>query len=46
MQEIGDLLERKKIVSHLQKIFPFDQMAEAHLQIESGRTVGKISLTI
>ncbi|HEX3767401.1 MAG TPA: NADP-dependent oxidoreductase, partial [Puia sp.] len=46
MQEIADLMERKKIVSHLQKIFPFDQMADAHLQIESGRTVGKISLTV
>jgi len=46
MQEIADLLERKKLVSHLQKIFPFDQMADAHLQIESGRTVGKLSLSI
>ncbi len=46
MQEIADLLERKILVSHLQKIFPFDQMADAHLQIESGRTVGKVSLTV
>ena len=46
MQEIADLLERKKLISHLQKTFSFDQMAEAHLQIESGRTVGKISLTV
>ena len=46
MQEIADLLERRILVSHLQKIFPFDQMADAHLQIESGRTVGKVSLTV
>lgn len=46
MQEISDLLERKILVSHLHKIFPFDQMADAHLQIESGRTVGKVSLTV
>jgi NADPH:quinone reductase-like Zn-dependent oxidoreductase len=46
MQEIADLLERKILISHLQKIFPFDQMADAHLQIESGRTVGKVSLTV
>ena len=46
MQEIADLLERKILISHLQKIFPFDQMAAAHLQIESGRTVGKVSLTV
>jgi NADPH:quinone reductase-like Zn-dependent oxidoreductase len=46
MQEIADLLEKKILVSQLQKIFPFDQMADAHLQLESGRTVGKISLNI
>jgi NADPH:quinone reductase-like Zn-dependent oxidoreductase len=46
MQEIADLLERKILISHLQKIFPFDQMANAHLQLESGRTVGKVSLTV
>lgn len=46
LQEIADLLERKLLVSRLQKIFPFDQMAEAHLLIESGRTVGKVSLTV
>jgi NADPH:quinone reductase-like Zn-dependent oxidoreductase len=46
MQEIADLLERKILVSHLQKIFPFDEMADAHLQLESGRTVGKLSLSV
>jgi NADPH:quinone reductase-like Zn-dependent oxidoreductase len=45
MQEIADLLERKILISHLQKIFPFDQIADAHLQLESGRTVGKVSLS-
>lgn len=46
MQEIADLLERKIVISHLQKVFPFNQMADAHLQIESGRTVGKLSLSL
>ncbi len=46
MQEIADLLERKIIVSHLHQIFPFDQMGDAHLQIESGRTVGKVSVSV
>src|SRR5437764_509320 len=46
MNEIAVLMQRKKLVSQLQKIFPFDQMADAHVQIESGRTAGKISLTI
>jgi len=46
MQEMADLLERKIIMSYLQKIFPFNDMAGAHQQIESGHTVGKISLTV
>lgn len=44
MQIIADLLEKRIIKSHIFKSFPFEQMADAHLQIESGRTVGKITL--
>ena len=46
MQEIADMMERKKLISHLHKVFPFDEMANAHLQIESGRTVGKVALIV
>lgn len=44
MKVIATLLEKGIIRSHVSKTFSFDQMAEAHLQIESGRTVGKITL--
>ena len=46
MKQIADLLEKGIIKSHIFKTFPFDQMAEAHRQIESGRTVGKIVVTL
>lgn len=44
MQIIADLLEKGIVKSHVSKIFPFDEMADAHLQLESGRTVGKVVL--
>lgn len=42
MQAIANLLENNSIKSHVSKVFSFTQMPEAHMQIESGRTVGKI----
>lgn len=42
LKEIARLLEKGIIKSHISKTYSFDQMVEAHLQIESGRTVGKI----
>ena len=44
MQAIADLLSKEIIKPHIYKTFPFEQMADAHLQIESGRTSGKIVL--
>ena len=41
-QKIAGLLEQGIIKPHVSKIFSFDEMKEAHLQIESGKTVGKI----
>ena len=45
MKIIADFLGKGIIKSHVSKTFSFDQMAEAHLQLESGRTVGKVTLT-
>jgi NADPH:quinone reductase-like Zn-dependent oxidoreductase len=42
MNHIARLLERGVLKAHVSKTFSFDTMAEAHLQIETGRTVGKI----
>lgn len=46
MQQIAHLLETGEIKPHVSKTYSFDQMREAHLQIESGRTVGKIIVSL
>jgi len=46
MRIIAGLLETGIIRSHVSKTFPFDQMADAHLHLESGRTVGKVTLKL
>lgn len=45
MQVIAGLLEKGIVKSHVSRTFAFDDIANAHLQIESGRTVGKITLS-
>ncbi len=45
MNQIAQLLDKGIIKSHLFRVYPFEKMQEAHLQIETGRTVGKIVLT-
>jgi NADPH:quinone reductase-like Zn-dependent oxidoreductase len=42
MQHIAQLLEEGELKSEIMKVFPFAQMADAHLQIETGRTRGKV----
>jgi NADPH:quinone reductase-like Zn-dependent oxidoreductase len=46
MNYLATLLENGKLKSHISKSFAFDEMADAHQQIESGRTVGKIVVNI
>lgn len=46
MQHIAALLEKGILKSTVSKTFSFDQMGEAHLQVESGRTVGKVVVTV
>jgi len=46
MESIAGQLENGELKSHVSKTFPFSSMAEAHLQIETGRTVGKIIVTL
>lgn len=45
-QKIAKLIEAGVIKPHVSKIFSFDEMQAAHLQIETGRTVGKIVVRI
>lgn len=46
MREIAGLLGTGIIRSHVSAIFPFDQVQAAHLQIETGKTRGKIVLSV
>jgi len=42
MEQIASLLHKGVLVPHIFKAYSFDQMGEAHLQQESGRTRGKL----
>jgi NADPH:quinone reductase-like Zn-dependent oxidoreductase len=46
MKALADLLESGKIKSHVSETFSFEEMGKAHEQVESGRTVGKIVVTV
>lgn len=46
MNTLKGMLEANELTPHVSKRFPFENMADAHLQIESGRTVGKVVVTL
>jgi NADPH:quinone reductase-like Zn-dependent oxidoreductase len=46
MLQLAQLLEKGIIKSHVSKTFSFDQMADAHLHLEKGRTIGKIVVAL
>ena len=46
MKVIADYLEKGFIKSHVSATFPFEDIGAAHLQVESGRTVGKVVVTL
>ncbi|WP_415326820.1 NADP-dependent oxidoreductase [Chryseobacterium sp. MMS23-Vi53] len=46
MKQVASLLESGAVKPHVSKIFPFKQMREAHLEQETGRTVGKIVVAL
>ncbi len=46
MLQIAQLMEKGILKSHVSKIFSFEEMGEAHLYLEKGRTVGKIVVNI
>lgn len=45
MKKIASLLEKGILKPHIFKTYGFDQIQEAHLQQETGRTVGKMIIT-
>ncbi len=46
MNSIADLLGNKYLKSHISAKYPFSKMSEAHLKVETGRTVGKVVVTL
>lgn len=46
MNFVAQLLEDGFLVPHISKTFEFEQIPEAHLEIESGQTRGKIAVEI
>lgn len=46
MKKLAELLGKGIIRSHVSQVFPFEKMKEAHEQIETGKTKGKIVVKI
>ena len=46
MKTLANMLESGAVKPHVSKKFLFENMGEAHLQLESGRTVGKIVVSM
>jgi len=46
MNTLKNMLETGVLKPYVSKIFAFDEMADAHVQIESGRTVGKVIVKV
>ena len=46
MRTLTNLLEKGVLKPHISNTFAFEDMAKAHLQLESGRTVGKVVVKI
>lgn len=46
MEQIASLLEKGNIKPYVSRVFPFEKMGEAHLEQETGRTVGKIVISL
>jgi NADPH:quinone reductase-like Zn-dependent oxidoreductase len=46
MKDISDLLQKGLVKSYISKTFSFDEMQSAHLQIETGKTKGKVVVTL
>ena len=46
MRKLAVLLKKGIIQSHVSQVFSFENIQEAHLQIETGKTKGKIVVTV
>jgi len=46
MKLIADLMKNGDLKSHVSKIYSFEQISAAHLHVETGRTVGKVVVSL
>ncbi|WP_230038753.1 zinc-binding dehydrogenase [Chryseobacterium sp. Bi04] len=46
LRAIADLMSKNIIRPHIAKLYPFTEMSEAHTQVETRRTAGKVVLTV
>ena len=46
LASLTDLLEKGIIKPHISRTFAFEEIIQAHLQIETGKTVGKVVITV
>jgi NADPH:quinone reductase-like Zn-dependent oxidoreductase len=46
MQQIASLLQEQILIPHISKSYTLPDIAAAHCQIESGRTIGKIVISV
>jgi len=46
IKAIAELLANGTIKPHIFQVFPFEKMADAHKQIETGRTIGRVVISI
>jgi NADPH:quinone reductase-like Zn-dependent oxidoreductase len=46
MKVIAEYLEKRFIKAHVLATFPFEKIGDAHRQIETGRTIGKVVVTL
>ncbi|MEZ2442400.1 NADP-dependent oxidoreductase [Chitinophaga sp. RCC_12] len=46
MSQIAQLMEKGILKSHVSRTFSFEEIGEAHLYLEKGRTVGKIAVNM
>ncbi|MCC9165722.1 NADP-dependent oxidoreductase [Pontibacter harenae] len=44
--KIADLMEAGELKAHIEHVFPFEEMAKAHKQVETRKTRGKVVLTV
>lgn len=46
MKQLADLLEKGDLRSHVSQVFGFEEMGKAHLQVETGKTKGKVVVSL